>query len=109
MMQHCCFAFQLQMKNSKVYRINGMVLIATWIICRILVFPFMYWIYGKKLGTPMWRVFMLIPNICNAGCLLLLTFQLYWLGVMMKIAYRTLSSSAESVNSEVKCSRNKQI
>lgn len=86
------------MKDTKLDIINGLVLIVTWLGCRVLIFPFMYWVYGRQCGAPLWNVFMLIPKKCNIGCLLLIVFQIYWLVVMLKIAFKTLFSSAKTFN-----------
>ena len=36
--------------------VNGIMLMVTWFLCRILIFPFMYYAYGKQYGIAWHQV-----------------------------------------------------
>jgi hypothetical protein len=73
----------LQMQESLWYVISGLLLMLTFFLCRILVFPFMYWRYGKYTGRlKMWEVPGQIPWFCSVGCGSILLLQLYWFHII---------------------------
>ena len=39
-----------------VYNVNGMALLVTFTVCRILIFPFMYHCYGRQKGLSIIQV-----------------------------------------------------
>ncbi|XP_013398544.1 protein FAM57A [Lingula anatina] len=84
---------QLGMKDSKLYLINGWVMIIMFFTCRVLIFPFMYWKYALQYDIPVLHVPFRIPMKCNLSCLGLMILMLYWTGLMAVGAYKHLRKS----------------
>ncbi|XP_055997414.1 ceramide synthase-like isoform X2 [Ostrea edulis] len=79
---------QLQMKHTWYYIVAGLSMIASFLLSRVLVFPFLYWQYAVYAGLPLDQVPMQIPVKCNIGCLMILVPQLYWLFLMVRGAVK---------------------
>ncbi|KAI4551598.1 hypothetical protein MJT46_017850 [Ovis ammon polii x Ovis aries] len=41
---------QLNQQHTLLYKVNGILTLTTFFLCRILLFPFMYWSYGRQQG-----------------------------------------------------------
>ncbi|XP_033747677.1 LOW QUALITY PROTEIN: TLC domain-containing protein 3A-like [Pecten maximus] len=81
---------QLQMKHTVLYVVVGIVMIITFFVSRILVFPYLYWRYAVYKNISTWRVPFFIPLKCSTGCALILCLQLYWMSKMIKGAMKLL-------------------
>lgn len=79
---------QLRLDGTKLHRVNGLVVLLTFFTCRILLFPFMYWMYGRQYGIPLLRVAFHLPLQCNVGNLMLLAPQIYWFVLLLRKAQR---------------------
>lgn len=71
------------LKESKWYVLNGIAMIVSFALCRIMVFPFMYITYGNTYKLHVLDVTRRIPLHCNLGCLLVLLPQIHWLRLMI--------------------------
>uniref|UniRef100_A0A803TYT0 TLC domain containing 3A n=1 Tax=Anolis carolinensis TaxID=28377 RepID=A0A803TYT0_ANOCA len=69
---------QLQMQDSLLHKANGLLILLTFFLCRIALFPFMYWSYARQVGLPVYKVPFRIPFHCNVANALLIAPQLYW-------------------------------
>lgn len=79
---------QLGLDNTYLHRINGVVVLLTFFTCRILIFPFMYWMYGRQFGIPLHKVALHLPLQCNVGNAVILMPQIYWFILLLKKANR---------------------
>ncbi|EDV20133.1 uncharacterized protein TRIADDRAFT_32398 [Trichoplax adhaerens] len=80
----------LKMQTSKLYTVNGILLLVTFFCCRVLMIPIMYWSYARyKNISWLWQVPLSIPMKCNIGCTVILLFQLFWLNQIL----RTITSN----------------
>ncbi|XP_008304066.1 protein FAM57A-like isoform X1 [Stegastes partitus] len=79
---------QLGLDNTKLHKINGLIVLLSFFTCRILVFPFMYWRYGLQVGIPLHRVAFHLPLQCNLGNLVVLAPQIYWFYLLLRKANR---------------------
>ncbi|XP_061637657.1 TLC domain-containing protein 3A-like isoform X2 [Phyllopteryx taeniolatus] len=79
---------QLGLNNTRLHSINGILVLLTFFTCRILIFPFMYWMYGRHVGIPLRNVPFHLPWHCNAGNLTIFTPQVYWFYLLLKKAKR---------------------
>eukprot|EP00066_Takifugu_rubripes_P005002 XP_003968771.1 PREDICTED: protein FAM57A-like [Takifugu rubripes] len=79
---------QLGLDDTRLHRINGILVLLSFFTCRILVFPFMYWMYGQQFGIPLHRVPFHLPLQCNVGNLAILAPQVYWFILLLKKANR---------------------
>lgn len=79
---------QLGLDDTRLHRVNGVVVLFSFFTCRILVFPFMYWMYGRQFGIPLHRVAFHLPLQCNVGNLVILAPQVYWFILLVRKAKR---------------------
>ncbi|XP_068601488.1 TLC domain-containing protein 3A-like [Brachionichthys hirsutus] len=82
---------QLGLDDTRLYRINGVLALLAFFMCRIVIFPFMYWKYGQQFGIPLHRVAFHLPLQCNLGNLVILAPQIYWFMLLLKKATRLYS------------------
>ncbi|XP_042298320.1 TLC domain-containing protein 3A [Sceloporus undulatus] len=87
---------QLKMQDSFLHKVNGILILVTFFLCRIALFPFMYWSYARQIGLPIYMVPFRIPFHCNVANALLLAPQLYWFVLICRKAMRLYSSSPET-------------
>ncbi|GCC39276.1 hypothetical protein chiPu_0022844 [Chiloscyllium punctatum] len=79
---------QYRQQHTLLHKLNGIMMLATFFICRILLFPYMYWVYGRELGIPLYRVPLELPPHYNLAAFLLLAPQLYWFSLICRGAWR---------------------
>lgn len=77
-------------------------MLITFFCCRILLFPYMYWVYGQYAGLPFYRVPFAIPAEYNLGSAILMAPQIYWFGLICRGAFRVFRArGAASKESQV--------
>ncbi|XP_040398873.1 ceramide synthase [Cygnus olor] len=73
-------------QHTALHKLNGVAMLVTFLGCRVLLFPYLYWAYGRHLGVPLLRVPGALPAAYNAATLL--APQLYWFGLICRGAWR---------------------
>lgn len=66
---------------------------ALWVVFRLLIFPYMFFVYAWQEDIPVWRVPLVIPTHCTLGCLGMLSIQSFWFKAMLKAARRSLAKA----------------
>lgn len=89
---------QRGLDNTCLYRLNGLIVLLTFFTCRILIFPFMYWTYGRQFGIPLFKVALHLPLHCNIGNLVILSPQVYWFILLTKKAQRLYLRHKKEIN-----------
>lgn len=88
----CCYCvvvlLQLGLDDSRLHRINGVLVLLSFLLCRVLLFPFMYRAYGRQVGLPLHQVALHLPLQCTLGNLAILAPQLYWFSLLLRKAKR---------------------
>ncbi|KAG8520122.1 Protein FAM57A [Galemys pyrenaicus] len=84
---------QLKQQHTLLYKVNGIITLTTFLSCRILLFPFMYWSYGQQQGLNMFQVPFHIPFFCNVANAFLIAPQIYWFSLLCKKAVRLFDSA----------------
>ncbi|XP_004635416.1 protein FAM57A isoform X1 [Octodon degus] len=79
---------QRKQQHTLLYKVNGIITLTSFFCCRILLFPFMYWSYGRQHGLSMLQVPYNIPFFCNVANAFLIAPQLYWFFLLCKKALR---------------------
>ncbi|XP_036691422.1 TLC domain-containing protein 3A isoform X1 [Balaenoptera musculus] len=79
---------QLKQQHTLLYKVNGILTLTTFFLCRILLFPFMYWSYGQQQGLSLLQVPFHIPFYCNVANAFLIAPQIYWFSLLCKKAAR---------------------
>lgn len=46
----------LHLKNSRLYVLNGLVMLATFFVCRVAMWPYLYWWYGQTVNKNIFQV-----------------------------------------------------
>ncbi|XP_073403494.1 ceramide synthase [Dendrobates tinctorius] len=78
---------QYKKQDTLLHRVNGVIMLVTFFCCRLLLFPYMYWMYGQRVGLPLYRVpFHLSPEY-NVGAAVLMAPQVYWFYLICRRAY----------------------
>ncbi|XP_061300183.1 ceramide synthase [Pezoporus flaviventris] len=77
-------------QRSLLHRLNAAALALTFLPCRLLLFPYLYWAYGRQRGLPLLRVPGALPHGANAAAAALLAPQIYWYGLICRAAARLL-------------------
>ncbi|XP_019615802.1 PREDICTED: protein FAM57A-like [Branchiostoma belcheri] len=81
---------QLNMKETGLYYANGFLILVTFFLWRIAIFPFMLWAYEQQYGLLLSDAPYRLPWKCSAGCAVVMTFQCYWFTKMLQIVHRTI-------------------
>ncbi|KAI8517841.1 TRAM, LAG1 and CLN8 y domains-containing protein [Branchiostoma belcheri] len=81
---------KLNMKETGLYYVNGFLILVTFFLCRIAIFPFMLWAYEQQYGHLLSDAPYRLPWKCSAGCAVVMTFQCYWFTKMLQIVHRTI-------------------
>uniref|UniRef100_A0A671U878 TLC domain containing 3A n=1 Tax=Sparus aurata TaxID=8175 RepID=A0A671U878_SPAAU len=79
---------QLGLDDTRLHRLNGIVVLLSFFTCRIAIFPFMYWMYGWQFGIPAHKVAFHLPLQCNVGNMAILAPQVYWFILLLRKAKR---------------------
>ncbi|KAM8818358.1 TLC domain-containing protein 3A [Rhynchonycteris naso] len=79
---------QLKQQHTILYKVNGILTMTTFFCCRILLFPFMYWSYGRQQKLNLLQVPFRIPFFCNVANAVLIAPQIYWFSLLCKKAAR---------------------
>ncbi|XP_056263060.1 ceramide synthase-like isoform X2 [Pseudoliparis swirei] len=69
---------QFQKQHTLLHRLNGLLLLFTFFFCRVLLFPYLYFIYSRYASVPVYRLPLVAPWQCTLGASLLWPLQLYW-------------------------------
>lgn len=87
---------QYKKQDTLLHRVNGVIMLVTFFCCRLLLFPYMYWVYGQRVGLPLYRVpFNLSPEY-NIGAAILMAPQVYWFYLICRRAYSLFQQSRMS-------------
>ncbi|XP_055004982.1 ceramide synthase [Boleophthalmus pectinirostris] len=87
---------QLGLQECWIHKANGVMVLLTFFLCRIALFPFMYWSYGHHYGLPLHRVPAHLPAATNLGSCCILAPQLYWFVLLCRKGYRLYRRSREA-------------
>ncbi|MCL4136393.1 UNVERIFIED_CONTAM: hypothetical protein GTU68_004185 [Idotea baltica] len=86
---------KIGMKRSTLYLINGIFMMATFALCRVLIFPFMYFCYlyqqSYMLKLSYTETFLKVPVVCHLSSILIMIPQIYWLSNIIKGAKGSLA------------------
>ncbi|XP_046410218.1 TLC domain-containing protein 3A isoform X1 [Neodiprion fabricii] len=105
---------RLKMKSTQLYVTNGLIMIGTFFICRVAMFPYLCYLYSELVGLPYFEAIMALPRGCKISIAILLLPQMYWFVLMVLGAIKVFSLKTNkqqngnaSLNSS--CGNNKSI
>ncbi|XP_021921780.1 protein FAM57A [Zootermopsis nevadensis] len=82
---------KLKMKSSQLYIINGLVMLVTFFFCRVVMFPYVFYLYSQLVGLSYWEALWSLPIGCKLGVSVLLLPQFYWFSLMLYGAVRVFA------------------
>lgn len=78
----------LQMKKSKLYMINGLLMVVTFAIFRIIMLPFLLYYYSTVVKLSFIEAIIKLPLGCQLSIIALFLPQFYWFNLMIQAALR---------------------
>ncbi|XP_050979780.1 ceramide synthase isoform X1 [Labeo rohita] len=85
---------QYKQQHTLLHKVNGAAMLITFFLCRVLLFPYLYYMYGRYASIPFYRVPFAVPWQCNVGAALLMAPQLYWFSLICRGALRLFTGSS---------------
>ncbi|XP_028843627.1 TLC domain containing 3Ba [Denticeps clupeoides] len=79
---------QYKQQHTLLHKVNGALMLVTFFVCRVLLFPYLYYAYGRYAGIPVYRVPLAVPWQVNVGAALLMAPQVYWFSLICRGAFR---------------------
>ncbi|CAB1316658.1 unnamed protein product [Coregonus sp. 'balchen'] len=79
---------QLGLQDCWVHKANGGMVLLSFFLCRIALFPYMYWVYGRHYGIPVYGVPFHLTLSVNLGNLCILAPQVYWFVLLCRKGWR---------------------
>ena len=80
------YLFQLKKTGTWLYIINGVLTLSMYTLSRIMIFPWIFWMYGKQIGRPWYQVPFILKPVCIGGTAVFLGLYLYWWFMILGIA-----------------------
>ena len=72
------------LQDSLVYLINGIMMLLSFFLCRVMLFPILYWWYSSVLGLSLISTIISIPCWVHVATFSLWLPQLVWFNKMLK-------------------------
>jgi len=74
----------LQLKETKIYLLNGLLMLFTFFICRVMLFPYLYCCYASALGVSLLSTLASLPFWVHCIVIGLWAPQLIWFHRMLR-------------------------
>lgn len=78
----------LGLKDNRIYVFNGIAMLITFFICRIIMWPYVFHWYSLVINKPFMQSILELPKGCKIGILILFLPQIYWFYLMLKGAIK---------------------
>lgn len=82
---------QYKKQHTLLHKVNGATMLLTFFTCRVLLFPYLYYAYGRYSSIPFLSVPFLLSWQTNLGAALLMAPQVYWFTLICRGALRLFS------------------
>ncbi|KAJ0173336.1 hypothetical protein K1T71_011512 [Dendrolimus kikuchii] len=91
---------RLRLKASRAYLFNGVMMLATFFVCRVASLPYVCFMYSRTIGVSYLEAIKTLPTGCKVSICILLLPQLYWFYLMSSGAVKMFlgTAKASSVN-----------
>ncbi|MFT7798166.1 protein FAM57B-like [Arapaima gigas] len=89
---------QYKQQHTLLHKVNGCLMLVTFFICRVLLFPYLYYAYGRYASIPLYMVPLSVPWHCNLGAALLMAPQVYWFSLICRGAFRLFTGSSRNLS-----------
>lgn len=78
----------LKLKKTRLYLINGLVMLVTFFFCRVVMFPYVCYIYSQVVGLSFFNAVNDLPKSCKIFIVVMMLPQFYWFYLMLKGAWK---------------------
>ncbi|KAK1799390.1 hypothetical protein P4O66_007612 [Electrophorus voltai] len=85
---------QYKQQHTLLHKVNGALMLVTFFVCRVLLFPYLYYAYSRYASIPFYMVPLSIPWQYNAGAALLMAPQVYWFCLICRGAFRLFTGAS---------------
>ncbi|XP_019869258.2 TLC domain-containing protein 3A [Aethina tumida] len=85
---------KIGLKDSSLYVYNGIIMLITFFICRVAMFPYVIYVYGQAAGLDFISAIKSLPRGCLTGIAILLLPQIYWFWLMIRGAVKIMITPA---------------
>ncbi|KAM9457714.1 TLC domain containing 3Ba isoform 1-T5 [Clarias gariepinus] len=85
---------QYKQQHTLLHKVNGALMLITFFVCRVLLFPYLYYAYGRYANIPVYMVPLSIPWKYNMGAALLMAPQVYWFCLICRGAFRLFTRAS---------------
>lgn len=75
---------RLNMKNTRAYVINGILMIVFFFVFRVMLLPYLLYTYSVFVNLPIFQAVAGLPRTCKISICILFIPQYYWFYLMMK-------------------------
>ena len=82
--------YNLHLRHSMAYVINGLVMVLAFFSCRILIYPWFYYVYAASNNITMLQAVKTTPVRCASFMILAILPQLYWFRMMVNGAMKVV-------------------
>ncbi|CAG9814988.1 unnamed protein product [Phaedon cochleariae] len=89
---------KIGLKNTPIYVINGLMMLAAFFVCRIAMFPYVIHLYSKSIKVDFISALHTLPRGCLISIAILLLPQIYWFYLMLVGATKVLKKSVSNNN-----------
>lgn len=83
----------LNLKKSKLFFINGILMLLTFTVFRILMLPALLYYYSQVVNLSFIEAIIKLPLGCQLSIVALFLPQFYWFNLMMRVALRVRTCS----------------
>ncbi|CAH0549369.1 unnamed protein product [Brassicogethes aeneus] len=89
---------KIGMKDSSLYVYNGIIMLVTFFLCRVAMFPYVLYAYGQVIGLDFISTILSLPRGCQISIAILLLPQVYWFWLMLKGATKIVTNSGKKIS-----------
>lgn len=86
----------LGLKESKVYVVNGLVMLVSFFWCRVFLMPYVCYYYSQVVNLSFFEALWRLPRGCKISILALFLPQLYWFRLMLRGAFKVFFTNRKS-------------
>uniref|UniRef100_A0A1B0DA96 Uncharacterized protein n=1 Tax=Phlebotomus papatasi TaxID=29031 RepID=A0A1B0DA96_PHLPP len=91
----------LGMKSSNWYMMNGILMLVTFFIFRILMLPFVFYWYSLTVNLPFIRAIASLPRGCKISICILFLPQIYWFYLIVRGALKVFFPRVSSTKGTI--------
>ncbi|KAI4454719.1 hypothetical protein MML48_9g00019695 [Holotrichia oblita] len=100
---------RMNLKASRMYMVNGLLMLLVFFLCRIAMFPYVMYLYSLATNLDYISALVSLPRGCKITMSILVLPQVYWFYLMMKGATKILKFRMVNSTSNNKKKKNNNL